>query len=210
MSPDRTPFADDELRRLLAVGRALVSELDLESVLDHVLQTAVELTNARYAALGILDESKDGLERFLHTGLDEEARRRIGPLPRGRGVLGELIRDPRPLRLADVTTHPRSYGFPPGHPPMATFLGVPITIRGEAYGNLYLAEKVGGGEFGEATSSWWWCLRTGPRSPSTTHGCTRESSAAARSSSAPSVGSRPPRRSRERWDSRQTWRGCSN
>jgi signal transduction histidine kinase len=149
MSPDRTPLADDELRRLLAVGRALVSELDLESVLDHVLQTAVELTNARYAALGILDDSKDGLERFLHTGLDKEARRRIGPLPRGRGVLGELIRDPRPLRLADVTKHPRSYGFPPGHPPMATFLGVPITIRGEAYGNLYLAEKVGGGEFSE-------------------------------------------------------------
>ena len=85
MSPDRFPLADDELRRLLAVGRALVSELDLESVLDHVLQTAAELTNARYAALGILDESKDGLERFLHTGLDEEARRRIGPLPRGRG-----------------------------------------------------------------------------------------------------------------------------
>jgi two-component system, NarL family, sensor histidine kinase DevS len=80
-------------------------------------------------------------------GIDDETRRLIGPFPRGRGVLGELIRDPRPLRLADVTQHPRSYGFPPGHPPMTTFLGVPVVIRGEAYGNLYLTDKAGGAEF---------------------------------------------------------------
>jgi signal transduction histidine kinase len=144
-----TGLSEAELRRLLAVGRALVADLDLESVLHHVLETARDLTGARYAALGILDEDKDELERFLFIGLDENARETIGPLPRGRGVLGELIRNPEPLRLADVTAHPRSYGFPPGHPPMTTFLGVPVAIRGEAWGNLYLTDKEGGEEFDE-------------------------------------------------------------
>jgi GAF domain-containing protein len=102
----------------LAVGRALVADLDLESVLQQVLQTARELTGARYAALGILDESKDELERFLFVGIDQRTRETIGPLPRGRGVLGELIRHPEPLRLADVTAHPRSYGFPPPDTPL--------------------------------------------------------------------------------------------
>jgi len=133
-----------ELERLLDVGRALVSDLDLESVLHQVLDVARELTGARYAALGVLDERKEELERFVHLGIDAATRREIGPLPRGRGVLGELIRDPRPLRLANVSQHPRSYGFPAAHPPMRSFLGVPILIRGEAWGNLYLAEKEGG------------------------------------------------------------------
>jgi signal transduction histidine kinase len=127
-----------------------VSELDLEAVLQQVLETARELTSARFAALGILDENKRELERFLTVGLDEETRRTIGPLPRGHGVLGELIRDPKPLRLPDVTEHPRSYGFPPGHPSMTTFLGVPVAVRGEAYGNLYLTDKEGGAEFTES------------------------------------------------------------
>jgi GAF domain-containing protein len=139
-----------ELSRLLAVGRALVSELDLEAVLEQVLETARDLTSARYAALGILDENKSELERFLTVGLDDEMRRTIGPLPRGHGVLGELIRDPKPLRLPDVTAHPRSYGFPPGHPPMTTFLGVPVSVRGEAYGNLYLTDKADDQEFTES------------------------------------------------------------
>ena len=138
-----------ELRKLLEVGRTLVAELDVETVLRHVLETARELTGARYAALGILDERKEELERFVFVGIDVETRRLIGPLPRGRGVLGELIRNPQPLRLADVTQHPRSYGFPPGHPPMTTFLGVPINIHGEAWGNLYLADKGEGAEFDE-------------------------------------------------------------
>ncbi|HEX2414179.1 MAG TPA: GAF domain-containing protein [Thermoleophilaceae bacterium] len=112
-----------------------------------MLDTGRELTQARYAALGILDERKRELERFLFVGIEEPTRRLIGPLPRGRGVLGELIRRPEPLRLADVTRHPHSYGFPPGHPPMTTFLGVPIAIRGEAFGNLYLTDKAGGGQF---------------------------------------------------------------
>jgi signal transduction histidine kinase len=134
----------------LAVGRGLVSELDLETVLNQVLETARDLTSARFAALGILDEPKRELERFLTMGLGDEARRTIGPLPRGHGVLGELIRNPQPLRLPDVTQHPRSYGFPPGHPPMTSFLGVPVSVRGEAYGNLYLTDKAGGEEFTES------------------------------------------------------------
>ena len=140
----RTPLAQEELRRLLEVGRALVAELDLESLLQHVLETARELTGARYAALGILDGQKKELERFIFLGIDDQTRRVIGPLPRGHGVLGELIRCPEPLRLHDVTQHARSYGFPAGHPPMASFLGVPILIRGEAFGNLYLTEKAQG------------------------------------------------------------------
>jgi signal transduction histidine kinase len=140
---------EKELRKLLDVGRTLVAELDVETVLRHVLETARELTGARYAALGILDEGKEELERFVFLGIDEETRRLIGPLPRGGGVLGELIWNPQPLRLPDVTQHPRSYGFPPGHPPMTRFLGVPISIRGEAWGNLYLTDKADGAEFDE-------------------------------------------------------------
>ena len=139
-----------QLRRLLEVGRSLVSELDLESLLGQVLETARELTEARYAALGILDPSKGRLERFLHLGIDDETRRRIGPLPEGRGVLGELIRNPEPLRLAEVGEHVRSYGFPPGHPPMHTFVGVPVRIRGEAFGNIYVTEKSERREFDAA------------------------------------------------------------
>ncbi|HEY1277850.1 MAG TPA: GAF domain-containing protein [Thermoleophilaceae bacterium] len=149
-SPIRGPLREPELRRLLDVGRAVVAELDLETVLRQVLETAREVTGARYAALGILNERKDELERFLHLGIDEETRRGIGPLPRGRGVLGELIRDPQPLRLSNVAVHPRSYGFPPGHPQMTSFLGVPIVIRGEGFGNLYLTDKHGDAEFDEA------------------------------------------------------------
>jgi two-component system, NarL family, sensor histidine kinase DevS len=140
---------EPRLRRLIEVGRSLVSELDLETVLRRVLEVARELTGARYAALGILDGEKTELERFITAGIDEETHRRIGDLPRGRGVLGQLIRDPTPLRLADVGSHPQSYGFPPGHPVMRTFLGVPVVVRGEAFGNLYLTEKNDGGEFTE-------------------------------------------------------------
>ena len=143
--PVDVPRGDEQrLRALLEVGRALVSEFDLEAVLERVLAAARELTGARYAALGVLDEAGQGLERFLVSGIDEETRRAIGPLPRGRGVLGVLIRDPRPLRLDDVGVHPHSYGFPPEHPPMHSFLGAPIRVRDEVYGNLYLTEKEGG------------------------------------------------------------------
>ena len=142
-------LTDERLEQLLEVGRTIVSELDLESLLHRMLDAARELTGASYAALGIMNEDKSGLERFLYSGIDEQTRHEIGPLPRGRGVLGELIRDPRPLRLPDVGAHPRSYGFPPAHPEMRSFLGTPVLVRGEAWGNLYLTEKEGGAEFGE-------------------------------------------------------------
>jgi len=135
------------LRRILEIGRAFVSELELEALLSRVLEEARSLTGARYAALGILDDRRTELERFLTVGIDPEQHAVIGDLPRGRGVLGVLIEDPKPLRLDDVSDHPRSYGFPLGHPPMRSFLGVPIVIRGEAFGNLYLTEKADGGRF---------------------------------------------------------------
>ncbi|HTU78438.1 MAG TPA: GAF domain-containing sensor histidine kinase [Solirubrobacteraceae bacterium] len=136
------------IRRLLDLGRELVTELDLGVLLERVLETAREITGARYAALGILNERRTELEQFLTAGIEEETRRAIGDLPRGRGVLGALIEHQRPLRLADVGVHPSSYGFPAGHPVMRTFLGVPVRVRGEAWGNLYLTEK-DGGEFTE-------------------------------------------------------------
>jgi two-component system, NarL family, sensor histidine kinase DevS len=142
-------LGETHLRRLVEVGRALVSNLDLESVLQAVLDAARDLTGARYAALGVLNDRGDGLEQFLTIGIDSAARARIGDLPRGHGVLGVLIHDPKPLRLADVGAHPRSYGFPTGHPPMTSFLGVPVRIRDAVYGNLYLTDKAGG-EFDEA------------------------------------------------------------
>ena len=142
-------LGETHLRRLVEVGRALVSNLDLESVLQSVLEAARDLTGARYAALGVLNDRGDGLEQFLTIGIDSGARARIGDLPRGHGVLGVLIHDPKPLRLADVGAHPRSYGFPAGHPPMTSFLGVPVRIRDAVYGNLYLTDKAGG-EFDEA------------------------------------------------------------
>lgn len=134
-------------QRVLDLATSVLSELDLDAVLDRVVEAARALTGARYAALGVLGESKTELARFITTGIDERGRTVIGALPRGRGVLGELISNPVPLRLSDVGSHPRSYGFPQGHPPMSTFLGVPIMIDGKPYGNLYLTEKDGGAEF---------------------------------------------------------------
>jgi len=137
-------LGEQRLLRLLEVGQALVAELDIERLLYQVLDVARELTGARYAALGVLDDRRERLERFLTVGIDAAAHAAIGDLPRGNGILGMLISEPRPLRLHDVGEHPQSYGFPLNHPPMHTFLGVPILIRGAAYGNLYLTEKDGG------------------------------------------------------------------
>jgi signal transduction histidine kinase len=140
----------ERMAGLLAAGRALVAELDPDAVLDRILRSACDLTGARYAALGILDERRAELERFITLGIDEPTRAQIGELPTGRGVLGLLIRHPQPVRLADVSRHPQSYGFPEGHPPMSSFLGVPIVVRGAVWGNLYLTEKTPAGEFTEA------------------------------------------------------------
>ena len=138
---------EQRLRRLIDVGRGLLSQLDPEAVLDQVLETACEITGARYAALGILDEDRRELDRFITRGIDAETHRAIGDLPRGRGILGVLIDRPEPLRIPDVGEHPKSYGFPPGHPPMSSFLGVPVLVRRQIWGNLYLTEKQGGREF---------------------------------------------------------------
>jgi signal transduction histidine kinase len=145
--------AHDRMRVLVEAGIALSAELSLDAVLQKVVETAATLTTARYAALGVLDPSGQLLERFLTTGIDEETQRAIGDLPTGRGILGVLIRDAKPLRLHDLHDDPRSVGFPPGHPPMQTFLGVPLTLRGIAYGNLYLSEKQDGSDFDEEDES---------------------------------------------------------
>ena len=139
----------DRLRTLIDVGGFIVSELDLDTVLGHVLEAACELTDARFAAVGVLNSERTELERFVTRGVDTETARAIGDLPRGRGVLGALIEDPKPLRLTRVGDHHASYGFPAGHPPMDSFLGVPVFIRGEVWGNLYLTEKRDGA-FGAA------------------------------------------------------------
>ena len=144
---DQTPL--DRLRILVDTGIALSSELSLDALLQQLVEKAALLTSARYAALGVIDQTGGALERFLTTGIEPEAHAAIGDLPKGRGILGVLIREATPLRLADLTTDPRSVGFPPNHPPMRTFLGVPIVLRGVAYGNLYLTEKQGGEEFTE-------------------------------------------------------------
>jgi signal transduction histidine kinase len=139
-------------RRLRALLEALVglnSELSLDALLQRLVEVATELTGARYAALGVIDRSGQQLERFVTTGIEPELQALIGDLPHGRGILGALITDATPLRLNDLATDPRSVGFPPNHPPMSTFLGVPILLRGVAYGNLYLTEKDGGEDFTE-------------------------------------------------------------
>jgi signal transduction histidine kinase len=140
----------DRLRTLIEVGGSIVSDLDLDldSVLGRVLDAARELTGARYAAVGVLDAQRDGFAQFLTRGVDAETEEATGDQPRGRGVLGVLIRDAKPLRLSHVGEHPESYGFPAGHPPMASFLGVPVLIRGEVWGILFLTEKADG-EFDE-------------------------------------------------------------
>ncbi len=138
---------DRTAQGVLDIARSLLGELDVEVVLNRVLESARELTGARYAALGVLGDSRTELERFLTVGIDEAEHEAIGSLPRGRGVLGELIVHPHALRLTDISEHPRSYGFPHGHPPMKSFLGVPILIGGTPFGNLYLTEKSDGEQF---------------------------------------------------------------
>jgi signal transduction histidine kinase len=140
---------DQATRAVLDVARSVLEELDVELVLKRLLESARALTGANYAALGVLDQSQTALARFVTVGIDEPTRRLIGPLPTGRGVLGELIRHPVPLRLADAGGHPHSYGFPVGHPPMKTFLGVPVLVAGQAFGNLYLTDKQDAAEFSE-------------------------------------------------------------
>src|SRR5258708_25120599 len=138
----------DRVHALLEAVVAVGSSLELEVVLRQIVEAAVTLVDARYGALGVIGEG-GRLAEFVPVGLDEGEIARIHHWPEGRGLLGELITDPRPLRLPEISAHPRSFGFPEGHPPMKTFLGAPVRIRDEVFGNLYLAEKEDGAEFDE-------------------------------------------------------------
>ncbi len=136
--------SDPRLAPLLDAVLAIARDVDLDGVLDRVVRASREMIGADYAALGVLDETGAAMARFLHTGIDPETADRIGPLPTGRGVLGEVIRHPEPLVLEDLGEHPSSVGFPPHHPPMTTFLGVPVVVGDDVFGNLYLTDKEGG------------------------------------------------------------------
>jgi signal transduction histidine kinase len=145
-STDRYPSGS--AKTLFDAVMALSSDLDLHNVLSRIVEGATALTDARFGALGVVGPDNRLIE-FVTTGIEQEERRRIGDLPHGRGILGLLIRDPRPIRLKDLKDHPASYGFPPHHPPMGSFLGVPVRIRGTVFGNLYLTEKSTADEFTE-------------------------------------------------------------
>ena len=138
--------AQGRLRGLLRANALVAGELSLPLVLRQLVEAARDLLGARYAALGVLGPD-GGLEQFVHAGMDDELVTRIGDLPKGRGILGLLISEPVPIRLADLSAHPASAGFPPRHPPMTGFLGVPLRIGEEVFGNLYLTGRSGGGEF---------------------------------------------------------------
>ena len=143
------PTSAERLWELIEAGVFLSEELQLDAVLRRIVETACRVIGTRYGALGVLDESRTGLSSFIYHGLTEDDRERIGDLPVGRGLLGALIDDPVPIRLADLSSDPRSVGFPANHPPMTSFLGVPIRSRGEVYGNLYLTEKQSAKQFTE-------------------------------------------------------------
>ncbi|HEY1444979.1 MAG TPA: GAF domain-containing sensor histidine kinase [Acidimicrobiales bacterium] len=138
-----------KLQRLMAAVLMITADVELQDLLQHIVEEARSLVNARYGALGVLNPSRTGLEQFVTVGLSEDETQAIGPRPIGRGVLGLLITEPRPLRLERLGDHPESYGFPADHPPMTSFLGVPIRIRDDVYGNLYLTDKVGADAFSD-------------------------------------------------------------
>ena len=148
-SIDGTAPSTAQLERLVVAASSLITEVSLEGVLQRVVEIAAEVIGAEYAAIGVLAPEGRLLESFTTHGIDAELRARIGPLPKGHGILGLVIRAARPIRLPDLTRHPDSYGFPPHHPPMRSFLGVPILGKRGVFGNLYLTEKMGGGLFTE-------------------------------------------------------------
>ncbi len=144
--PEQRTGVDEPVGRLLDAMLAVAGNLSLPAVLRRIVESACTLAGARYGALGVLGEDEP-LAEFVAVGVDDSTVRAIGHTPEGKGILGLLILDPRPLRLADLTRHPDAAGFPAGHPAMRSFLGVPIRVRDEVFGNLYLTEKAGGGEF---------------------------------------------------------------
>lgn len=136
-----------KLRRLMAAMLLIEADLSLPVLLEHLVEEARSMVGARYGAMGVLNEDHTALAQFITVGIDAEEEERIGHRPTGHGVLGLLISNPEPLRLADIRQHPDSFGFPSDHPPMRSFLGVPVKVRDEIYGNLYLTEKIGWSEF---------------------------------------------------------------
>ncbi len=148
MSPPREATrVRERFERLLAAGVAIFSRHDLDHVLQEVVDAARDVVGAKYAALGVMGTDHTSLVQFVTSGIDDEARKRIGDLPRGHGLLGQVIREARPVRAADLNRHAKRFGFPPHHPPMKSFLGVPVKGRGGVFGNLYLTEKIGAREF---------------------------------------------------------------
>jgi signal transduction histidine kinase len=147
------PVVPHGLRHVVDAIISIGSDLDLPSILHRVAVAAAELVDARYSALGVLSADRTGLSEFVTVGIDDEQRTAIGPPPSGHGILGLLILDAVPLRLPDLAKHPDSFGFPPNHPPMRSFLGVPIRLRDEVFGNLYLTEKTTGPAFTETDES---------------------------------------------------------
>jgi signal transduction histidine kinase len=145
------PSIDDpvKLTRVIEAVMLLRADLELPVLLGHVIEEARSLTGARYGAIRILNDEGTAIGEFLTVGLTEGEEELIGPRPTGKGVLGLLLSDPQPLRLAQLGDHPQSSGFPAHHPPMRSFLGVPIEVRDEVYGSLYLTDKIGGSEFTE-------------------------------------------------------------
>jgi GAF domain-containing protein len=162
----------------------VTSGLELDETLRSIVHTAIELVDARYGALGVRGHEHELVE-FIYEGVDEATREQIGHLPEGRGVLGVLIDDPKPIRLDNISHHAASVGFPPNHPPMRTFRGVPVRTRDEVFGNLYLTEKAGGQPFSEDDEVLVQARRGRAASRSTTHACTRRQRPGSR-------GSRPP------------------
>ncbi|WP_344831907.1 GAF domain-containing sensor histidine kinase [Actinocorallia longicatena] len=147
--PQLVRSARDRTHALLEAVVSIGSDLDLETVLRRITEAATTLVDARYGALGVIGDDGEHLVQFVTSGVTDEQIARIGHWPHGHGILGLLIKEPRPLRLGDLAAHPESVGFPADHPPMKRFLGVPIRVREEVFGNLYLTEKAGGGEFDE-------------------------------------------------------------
>ncbi len=145
--PYRSIEDPSSLRRILDAVLLIEKDLELPALLRHVIEEACSMTGARYGALGVLNDERSALAEFITVGLEADEEARIGPRPTGQGVLGLLVADPQPLRLARLGDHPDSYGFPPNHPPMTSFLGVPVKVGQEVYGNLYLTDKIGWSEF---------------------------------------------------------------
>ena len=141
---ERVLHAQGRLRALLRATQTVVEQSDLALVLRRIVDAAIELVDAEYGAMGVINPEKDALEQFLYVGLSEQDAAAIGHLPEGHGLLGALITDPHPIRLPDMTGDPRAVGFPANHPPMKSFLGVPVQVRGEAFGNLYLTNRRSG------------------------------------------------------------------